>query len=156
MTAARRRPHTALLVLLLLTVAWGAWSTHRRMSRPGGRWVGYTECSWIGAPRVFVRSGLRAMDSQAVAAHESVHAAQCLRLGPLAYRWNTLFASTNLRLETPAYCAGGRVRAALSRDTAFVRATIPIDMLAAMGDAVDSAAIAAALRQSCPELTARR
>ena len=55
--------------------------------------------------------------------------------------WLCMFAASNLALETPAYCAGARVRARLG-DTAFVRATILIDMLAAMSDATDSVAIA--------------
>lgn len=96
------------------------------------------------------------MDSLAVVAHESVHAAQCVRLGPIQYRWRTLFPKSNLELETPAYCAGASVRSRISGDTAFVRATIPIDMIAAMGDVVDSLAIVHALESTCPQFAPKR
>lgn len=149
------RPRPILLVLLAIAVVYGSVVTWRRVTRPG-RWVGYTDCSWRGKPRVVVRSGLRPIDSLAVAAHESVHAAECEELGPIRYRWRTLFASSNLALETPAYCAGARVRARLNGDTAFVRMTIPIDMIAAMGDVIDSATIVRSIAKSCPEFVQRK
>lgn len=147
-----RRPHPVLLALLVVTVIYGGVAIWGRLHRQPGRWVGYTDCAWRGKPRVVVRSGLKRIDSLAVVAHESVHAAQCEQLGPIRYRWRTVFASSNLALETPAYCAGARVRAASSGDTAFVRITIPIDMIAAMGDVVDSATIMRSLRSTCPAL----
>lgn len=149
-----RRPHPILLALLVLTLIYGSVATWRRITRPG-RWVGYTDCAWRGKPRVVVRGGLRPFDSLAVVAHESVHAAQCERLGPIRYRWRTLFASTNLGLETPAYCAGARTRARLTGDTAFVRMTIPLDMIAAMGDAIDSATIVRSIAAECPVFSSR-
>jgi hypothetical protein len=151
-----RWPHPILLVLLAVTVVYGSVATWRRLNRPPGRWVGYTNCAWRGKSRVVVRSGLRSIDSLAVAAHESVHAAECEELGPIRYRWRTLFASSNLALETPAYCAGARVRARLNGDTAFLRMTIPIDMIAAMGDVIDSATIVRSIAKSCPEFVQRK
>lgn len=151
-----RRPHPALLVLLAITIVFGSVATWRRMSRPGGRWVGYTQCAWRGKPRIVVRAGLRPVESLGVVAHESVHAAQCDSLGPIRYRWNTIFAASNLALETPAYCAGARARTRLTGDTAFDRTTIPINMLAAMGDEVDSATIHASLVATCREFAAPR
>ena len=87
---------------------------------------------------------------------EKDHAAECEQLGPIRYRWQTLFAASNLALETPAYCAGARVRASLSGDTNFVRMTIPIDMIAAMGDVIDSATIVNDLVRVCPEFVGPR
>lgn len=150
-----RRPRPILLALLAIALFYGLIATWRRIHRPAGRWVGYTDCAWLGAPRITVRGGLRPIDSLAVVAHESVHVAECEQLGPVRYRWRTMFAASNLALETPAYCAGARVRARLG-DTAFVRATILIDMLAAMSDATDSVAIARAVAASCPEFLPRK
>ena len=152
----RRWPHPALLALLLIVAVYEAVATMRRMGRPAGRWVGYTECAWRGAPRIVIQPRLRTTDSIAVVAHESVHAAQCDSLGPVRYRWNTLFAKSNLGLETPAYCAGGRARVKLNGDTAFNRMTIPIDMIAAMGDGIDSIDIARAIDAQCSEFSAKR
>ena len=150
-----RRPRPILLLLLGVVVVYGSVATWRRAHRPGGRWVGYTECAWFGAPRITVRGGLRPIDSLAVVAHESVHVAECAQLGPLRYRWQTMFAASNLALETPAYCAGGRVRAR-SGDTAFVRATIGDDMLSAMADVIDSAEVVRSIAAECPEFLPRR
>lgn len=146
-----RRPHPALVALLLVTIVYGSVMTWRRMTRPAGRWVGYTECAWRGSPRITIRPGLRRTDSLATFAHESVHAAQCAELGPVRYRWRTLFAQSNLALEAPAYCAGARSRVERSRDTSFERQTIPIDMIAAMGDGLDSATIVRSLVANCPQ-----
>lgn len=147
----RRLPHPAYLVLLAITVAYGSLAMWKRANRPAGRWVGYAECSWRGKPRFVVRSGLKRVDSIGVVAHESVHVAQCDRLGPVRYRWNTIFAASNLALETPAYCASGRARLRLTGDTILERNAVPHDMLAAMGDVVDSITILRALKASCPE-----
>jgi hypothetical protein len=151
----RRRPHAALLALLAVTVLYGSIALWRRASRPGGRWVGYMECSWVGKPRIVVRDSLGPVETVAVTAHESVHAAQCDSLGPLRYRWRTLFAESNLALETPAYCEGARVRTRLTRDTVFDRLTMHGNMVAAMGDALDSATIARAIVSTCREFAPR-
>jgi hypothetical protein len=95
--------------------------------------------------------GLQRVESLATASHESVHVAECRRLGPVAYRWNTAFAKSNLELETPAYCAAARVRARNGWTTNTIRETIVGDMLAAMADGVDSTSIVTALRAQCPE-----
>jgi hypothetical protein len=99
---------------------------------------------------VTIRPGLRPIDSIAAVAHESVHVAECRELGPIRYRWRTIFASSNLALETPAYCAGARSRVHSNRDTVFIRATIVEDMMAAMADVVDSATVVKALSNECP------
>src|SRR3954468_1937018 len=147
----RRRPHPVLLVVLALTLVYGSIATWRRAHRPAGRWVGVTSCEWFGEPRITIRPGLRPAAAAGAAAHEAVHAAQCRQLGPARYRWRTMFAASNLALEAPAYCAGARARVRITGDSAFERTTIPIDMLAAMGDVVDSVAIMRALGASCPE-----
>src|SRR3954469_24599674 len=147
---ARRHAHPVLLGLLALTLLYGWVAIWKRANRPPGRWVGITDCAWRGTPRVTIRPGLRRVDSIAAVAHESVHVDECQRLGPLRYRWNTMFAASNLALETPAYCAGARSRIALNHDTAFIRATIVEDMMAAMGDVVDSGRVISALRRQCP------
>ena len=149
---AGRRPHPVLLVVLALTVLYGSVTAWRSAHRPPGQWVGVTHCSWIGKPVVELRSGLNAIDSVAASAHESVHVAECARLGPVRYRWNTLFASSNLNLETPAYCAGERTRIRSPRDSSYARQAVIDNMLSAMADRVDSATIVAALRRECPEL----
>jgi hypothetical protein len=151
-----RRPHPALLALLAITIIYGSVATWRRMNRPPGRWVGYIECAWRGKPRIVVRQGLSQMESVAVHAHEAVHAAQCEQLGPLRYRWRTVFAASNLALETPAYCEGARVRARISGDTTFDRNTIPTNMLSAMGDVLDTATILRSLEATCPEFAPKR
>jgi hypothetical protein len=151
-----RRPHPLLLLLLAATIVYGSVAAWRRMNRQPGRWVGYTECSWRGRPRIVVWSGLRRIDSLAVIAHESVHVAECEQLGPVRYRWRTMFAASNLALETPAYCAGARERARLNGDTAFLRMTTAPDMIAAMGDVIDSATIVRSIAANCPEFLPRK
>lgn len=93
---------------------------------------------------------MRRIDSLAVVAHELVHVAECEQLGPVRYRWRTMFAASNLALETPAYCAGARERVRLNGDTAFVRMTTALDMIAAMGDVIDSATIVRSIAAECP------
>jgi hypothetical protein len=149
-----RRPRWLFLVLLATTIAYGAVATWKRSSRPGGRWVGRTDCAWFGEPVMTIRPGLARVESIATVAHEAVHVDECRTLGPVRYRWNTLSASSNLRLEAPAYCAAGRVRLRHGWSPALVRQTILYDMLAAMADGVDSVTIAAALHDACPEVVA--
>ena len=150
------RPRSIFLVLLAMAVIYGSVATWRRMNRPPGRWVGYTECSWRGQPRMVIWSGMRRIDSLAGVAHESIHVAECRQLGPVRYRWRTMFAASNLALETPAYCEGARERVRLNGDTAFVRMTTAPDMIAAMGDVIDSATIVRSLTASCPEFLPRK
>jgi hypothetical protein len=78
--------------------------------------------------------------------------AECDSLGPVRYRWNTIFAASNLALETPAYCAAARVRLKSGWSLATVRSTVLEDMQAAMGDQLNSATIRAALDRGCPDL----
>ncbi|MEO5569236.1 MAG: hypothetical protein ABIR92_12135 [Gemmatimonadaceae bacterium] len=99
-----------------------------------------------------IRPGLARVESIATVAHESVHVEECRALGPVRYRWNTMFAASNLALEAPAYCAAARVRLTQGWSLNTVRMTVLDDMLAAMADGVDSTAIRAALRSKCPEL----
>lgn len=101
-------------------------------------------------------SGMRRIDSLAVLAHELVHVAECEELGPLRYRWRTMSAASNLALETPAYCAGARERARLNGDTAFLRMTTAQDMIAAMGDVIDSMTIVRSIAANCPEFLPRK
>jgi hypothetical protein len=150
LTYSGRKPHPVLVGALAVTLLYGAVAAWRHAKRPPGRWVGITDCSWRGAPLVTIRGGLRPIDSVAAVAHESVHVAECRRLGPLQYRWQTLFPASNLALETPAYCAGARSRVGLDHDTAFIRATIIEDMTAAMADVVDSSTIIASVARECP------
>ena len=149
-----RRPHWLLLALLAITVVYGSIATWKRLHRPGGRWVGRTDCAWFGEPVMTIRPGLARVESIATVAHEAVHVDECRSLGPVRYRWNTLSASSNLLLEAPAYCAAGRVRLRHGWSRALVRQTIVDDMLAAMADGVDSVTIAAALREACPDVAA--
>lgn len=65
---------------------------------------------------------------------------------------STLGAQSNLYLEAPAYCAAARVRLRNGWSLATVRLTIMIDMLAAMGDQLDSVTIHRSLAEVCPEL----
>lgn len=127
-------------------------ATWRRANRPGGRWVGVTHCSWRGEPRVTIRPGLARVESIATVAHESVHVEECRSLGPVRYRWNTLFASSNLALETPAYCAAARVRLQHGWALTTVRQTVMQDMMSAMADVVDTAAVRRSLAFACPEI----
>lgn len=99
-----------------------------------------------------IRPGLARVESIATVAHESVHVSECRALGPVRYRWNTMFAASNLALEAPAYCAAARVRLRQGWSLNTVRNTVLDDMLAAMGDAVDSTSIRSAMRRECPEL----
>jgi hypothetical protein len=131
---------------------FGGISAWRRANRLPGRWVGRTHCSWFGEPRVEVISGLARVESIATVAHESVHVAECRAMGPVRYRWNTLFAASNLELEAPAYCVAARVRLANGWSLNTVRSTVLEDMQAAMGDEVDSVTLARALTSRCPEL----
>lgn len=146
----RTRP--GFLVALLIIGIFGVISTWQRAHRPGGRWVGRTHCSWFGEPRVEIRPGLARVESIATAAHESVHVAECRELGPVSYRWNTLFAARNLALEVPAYCVAARIRLANGWSTYTVKSTVLGDMQAAMGDQLDSVKIHRALGDGCPEL----
>lgn len=96
--------------------------------------------------------GLARVESIATMAHESVHVAECDSLGPVRYRWNTLFAASNLALEAPAYCVAARVRLANGWSVTTVRSTVLGDMQAAMGDQLDSATIHRTLTATCPVL----
>jgi hypothetical protein len=151
----RRRPHPILLAALALTLIYGGVAGWKRAKRPPGRWVGITNCNWLSEPTITIRPGLKKLDSIATFAHESVHAAECRTLGPMRYRWATVRAKSNLALEAPAYCAGGWSRAKQNGDTMFVRITMPIDMMAAMGDGIDSSLVERMIRQTCPELARR-
>jgi hypothetical protein len=99
-----------------------------------------------------VISGLTRVESIATVTHESVHVAECRNLGPLRYRWNTLFAKSNLALEVPAYCASARVRLKAGWQLNTVRSTVVEDMQAAMSDQLDSATIVEAISAGCPDL----
>jgi len=150
----RRRPNPLLLAALAITLVYGGFAGWKRANRPAGRWVGITDCNWFGDPTITIRPGLKKVDSIATFAHESVHAAECRSLGPLRYRLATLRPKSNLALEAPAYCEGARSRVKQNGDTMFVRITMPIDMMAAMGDELDSATIHRTIAESCPELAA--
>jgi hypothetical protein len=144
----RARP--GFLVALAVFMLFGVVSAWRHANRLPGRWVGRTHCSWLGEPRVEIIPGLTRVESLATAAHESVHVAECRSLGPMRYRWKTLFASSNLALEVPAYCVAARVRLANGWSLNTVRSTVLEDMEAAMGDQVDSVGLAGALYRECP------
>jgi hypothetical protein len=101
---------------------------------------------------VTILPGISRPESIATVAHESVHVAECRDLGPVRYRWNTLFAASNLALEVPAYCAAARSRLKQGWTLATVRSTVLDDMRAAMSDAVDSTTIHQALRAGCRDL----
>jgi hypothetical protein len=146
----RTRP--GFLVALAIIGIFGVISTWKRAHRLPGRWVGRTHCSWRGAPRVEIIPGLARSESLAAVAHEAVHVDECKDLGPTRYRWNTLFASSNLGLEAPAYCASARVRLASGWSIPTTRSTVLDDMIAAMGDQLDSATLHRALTEKCPEL----
>jgi hypothetical protein len=147
-----RRPRPILLAALAIAALYASVATWERAHRPAGRWVGRTNCSWRGDPVVEIRSGLARSESIATVAHESVHVVECRSLGPVRYRWNTIFASSNLALELPAYCAAARVRLASGWSLNTVRSTVLDDMRAAMGDQLDSARLEGALMEGCREL----
>jgi hypothetical protein len=147
-----RRARPIFLVALVVFMLLGGISAWRHANRPPGRWVGRTHCSWFGEPRVEIIPGLARVESLATAAHESVHVAECRSLGPVRYRWNTLFASSNLALEAPAYCVAARVRLENGWSMATVRSTVMEDMQAAMGDQFDSLSLSRALVRGCAEL----
>jgi hypothetical protein len=136
----------------VIIAIFGAVTTWQRWHRPGGRWVGRTHCSWFGEPRITIRPGLARVESIATVAHERIHVAECQRLGPVRYRMSTLGAQSNLYLEAPAYCAAARVRLRNGWSLATVRSTVMTDMLAAMGDQLDSATIHRSLADVCTEL----
>jgi hypothetical protein len=146
----RARP--ALLIILAIVGLYAGVAGWRRAHRPAGFWIARTHCSWGGEPRVEFIAGLRAADSITAAAHESVHVAECKALGPARYRWNTAFAASNLALEAPAYCSSARSRLKSGWSLGTTRATTLEDMLAGMGDQLDSATLHRALTSHCPEL----
>jgi hypothetical protein len=146
----RARP--GFLVALAIIAIFGIVSGWRRAHRAPGRVVGRTHCSWIGKPRVELTPGLAQTESIATMAHEQVHVAECDSLGPMRYRWNTVFAASNLSLEAPAYCAAARIRLKSGWSMNTVRSTVLGDMLAAMGDQLDSVTIHRAMMHACPEL----
>jgi hypothetical protein len=117
--------------------------------------VGRTHCSWIGKPTIELTPGLARTESIATMAHELVHVWECDSLGPVRYRWNTLFPANNLALEVPAYCAAARVRLKSGWLLPTVRATVLGDMHAAMGDQLDSGIIHRAIAAGCLELELR-
>ena len=139
-------------MVLAIVAIYGGVASWQRANRPGGRWVGRTHCSWRGEPRVEIRAGLAKSESLATVAHESVHVAECRDLGPVKYRWHTLFAASNLALEVPAYCAAAQVRLTNGWHLNTVRSTVMTDMLAAMGDRVDSVTMHRSLIDVCPVL----
>ncbi len=99
-----------------------------------------------------IRPGLARVESIATVAHEAVHVNACKRLGPYRYRLSTLGAYSNLALESPAYCAAARIRLRNGWSINTVKSTVLTDMLAAMGDQLDSTAIHRELAVACPEL----
>lgn len=147
-----KRARPGFLVALTIIALFGIVSGWRRAHRPPGRVVGRTHCSWIGEPRIELTPGLARTESIATLAHERVHVAECDSLGPLRYRWNTIFASSNLALEAPAYCASAHVRLQSGWLLSTTKFTILGDMQAAMGDQLDSITIHRALAMVCPEL----
>ncbi len=147
-----RRARPGFLVALTVIAVFGIVIEWRRAHRPPGRVVGRTHCSWIGKPRIELTPGLARTESIATLAHEQVHAAECDSLGPVRFRWNTIFAASNLALEAPAYCAAARVRLKSGWLLITTRSTVLGDMQAAMGDQLDSVTIHRALVQACPEL----
>ena len=146
----RARP--GFLAAPTIVALFGGVSQWRRAHRPGGRVVGRTHCSWVGKPRIVLTPGLARTESIATVAHEQVHAAECDSLGPVRYRWNTMFAASNLALEAPAYCAAARVRLKSGWSINTVKTTVLGDMRAAMGDQLDSTSIHREMVRSCPEL----
>jgi hypothetical protein len=146
------RPRPVFIAVLAMVAVFGAATAWQRAHRPGGRWVGRTHCSWVGEPRVTIRPGLARVESIATVAHEAVHVSACRRLGPVRYRLSTLGAQSNLHLEAPAYCAAAHVRLRNGWSLNTVRSTVLGDMLAAMGDKVDSATIHRTIVSSCPVL----
>jgi hypothetical protein len=101
---------------------------------------------------VEIIAGLARTESIAAVTHESVHVEECKALGPAHYRWNTLFAASNLALEAPAYCASARVRLKSGWLLSTVKSTVLDDMRAAMGDQLDSLTLQRELVAACPEL----
>lgn len=93
-------------------------------------------------------------DTLPVRLHEEVHVRQCAELGWTTVRWRNLSAGGRLSLEAPAYCAGARARLQRGDDHGITRERLFDDANAMFAGALDSARVNAALRTTCPEVTA--
>lgn len=142
------------LVILLLTVAWGATTTIKRQ-RTKGDVLAYTECSFRGPPRIVIRGDLAPADTLPVRIHEQVHAAQCRELGPFRYRLRNLTGTGKLSLEVPAYCAAAQVRLKASGHWESVRSRMHDDIIAALNGIVDSTQVASTVARDCPIMSVR-
>lgn len=150
MTREARLVRIVLLVVLVACLA----GLLLRATPPHGEALAYTKCAVSGPAQVMDVLRIRPEDTLPVRVHEDVHFQQCLRLGWLKMRLKNLTAGGRLSLEAPGYCAGARARLRRGDDLAITRERLFDDANAMFAGTLDSARVNAALRETCPELTA--
>lgn len=150
---ARLRVRPLFWGLLALVAAWGGVATWRRVTRPT-ELLATTTCPLFGEPRIVIGANVAADDSAFVRIHEEMHASQCRQFGAMHYWALNLTARGKLDLEAPAYCVAAAFRLHSGQDSSRVSERLHDDITDALRNVADSAAIAAALRVSCPEIAA--
>lgn len=158
MPAPRKRLRGARSIIwfaLLLAAGWATYVSYTRATRLT-QVLGETVCPLTGPPQVTIASSVVPADTAPVRAHEAVHAEQCRQLGPWRYRYANLTAAGRLALEAPAYCAGAEARLRQGEDSSRVARRLRDDIVEAMRGVADSAAVVAALRNSCRRLSEAR
>jgi hypothetical protein len=124
----------------------------RLSARPHGEVLAFTECPFLGNPRITVNPGIAAPDTLPVRRHEEVHATQCRQLGPLRYRIRNLTSRGRLSLEAPGYCAGARARLEAGMEPRRVRERVMDDASAAFSGYLDTAVVRGSLATTCPDV----
>lgn len=151
MSATSRYAKVALLCLLVLALGWLLFL---RASAPQAQPLAWTSCTLDGPVRMIDVRRLASEDTLPVRMHEDVHAEQCTALGFTRMRLRNLTAGGRLSLEAPAYCAGARARLRRGDDYAITRERLFDDANGMFAGAIDSSRVNAALRNTCPEITA--
>jgi len=149
-----RRARIARLLLLVALVGILVLTVLVRTPTPQGQALARTTCAFSGPVRVMDVGRIPPEDTLPVRVHEDVHARQCDELGWLRMRLKNLTAGGRLSLEAAGYCAGARARLRRGDSYALTRERLFDDANAMFAGTLDSARVNAALRASCPELTA--
>jgi hypothetical protein len=148
----RLRVRWPFVVVLVGAAVWGFAAIPENWNRET-EVLAMTTCPFRGGPVTSVSPGLSEIEIAHVAAHEAVHAKQCLTLGPLKYRLRNL--TSKVELEAPAYCAGAAARLSFGMDSAEVRTRLLDDAVEALRGTADSAKVVEALELSCPAIIRR-
>ena len=148
------RERTRRIILLALCVVAFGLGFFLRFDAPRGEALAYTSCTIRGPVLVMDAARIPPEDTLPVRMHEEVHVRQCHDLGWTRMRWKNLTAGGRLSLEAPGYCAGARARLQRGDNPGVTRERLFDDANAMFAGSLDSARVNAAVRASCPDVTA--